>query len=353
MNIVFTNRELEDCWGGNSNTHLQNLNALIPTDDDCMYNGELSIKKVLNGCAVQLDYQIIDDVLNDSIAKQYREVAEKILTWDEIRGNKTKRSLNIGDSGVIKLSEEDDEEEYVEHIEYGKCQYISKSTIIEEHKQFVRRFKNTILTNNLSTSSCIHGKRYNATADASILLNEFANICVIYNAQRIVDCLRDLDELGVELSEGYDWHYEEVHADKKKYVLMWFKAYDVIRKLYLDFANNALCSKFQKHYDSPYDKVIEIYNISIDKWMDVERMHDELWDWILHSIGDTNEVEIEQARAKNAKAYDRWSAQDSLRLLAMYHKGISVSSIARTFERSTTSVIVQLGELLTNELKGR
>lgn len=353
MNIVFTKRELESCWGNDSDTHLQNLRALIPTDDDCRYNGERSILRVPSGCAVRLDYPVIDDVLNDSIAKQYRKVAECILTWDEIRCSKTKRDINIGDYDIVRLSADDDEDEYTEHIEYGKCQYVSKDAVVGEYGQFVGRFKSTILTKDHSVSSCIYGERYCATSDASVLMNEFADLCVIYSAQRIVDCLRDLDGLGVELSEGNDWHYEEVHADKKKYVLMWFKAYDVVRKLYLDFANDVLCAKFQNHYAYPYDKAIEIYNISIDTWMDVERLHDELWGWILQSIEDTEEVDIEQARAKNAKAFERWSAQDSLRLLSLYHKGVSISAIAKTFERSMTSVIIQLGELLTNELKGK
>jgi Zn-dependent M32 family carboxypeptidase len=60
---------------------------------------------------------------------------------------------------------------------------------------------------------------------------------------------------------------------------------------------------------------------------------------------------INSVKNINHKAYERWNAQESRRLLAMYEEGVNVNSIAKIFNRSLTSVIIQLGKLLSEELK--
>lgn len=60
---------------------------------------------------------------------------------------------------------------------------------------------------------------------------------------------------------------------------------------------------------------------------------------------------IKRAKSINNNAFDRWYIQENCRLLTMYKEGADVNSITQIFNRSLTSVIIQLAKLLTEELK--
>ena len=161
--------------------------------------------------------------------------------------------------------------------------------------------------------------------------------------------MRDLWSVGIEL--GQDWVYDDLRVNRKKHILLWFEAYDVVRKLYLEFASVALNAKNQNHFDYPYDKLIEIYNQSIDKLINIELNYNEYWEYILNTIKDIDNEKIKRAKSLNNNAFDRWSIQENCRLLTMYKEGADVNSITQIFNRSLTSVIIQLAKLLTEELK--
>ena len=352
MEILFTNTEMELCWGSNKNNRFyKNLKALIPHMEYWVY-GATTIKTSSSGCIVYFENSDVDKFLNDEIVNEYKSVATKILTPDNIREQEKQRNINIGEVGEIHDWYENDEgeiEEYTERIQYGSCTHISRNEMRREFQKTIRKFKSIILTNSCEIQDCLWGKCYVATSDAHNIWFRFIEKCEIYNAQRTVDCLKDLWSIGIEL--GQEWVYDDLRANRKKYILLWFEAYDVVRKLYLEFASVALNAKNQNHFDYPYDKLIEIYNQSIDKLIDIELNYNEYWEYILNTIKDIDNEKIKRAKSINNKAFDRWSIQESCRLLTMYKEGADVNSITQIFNRSLTSVIIQLAKLLTEELK--
>lgn len=101
MEILFTNTEMELCWGSNKNNRFyKNLKALIPHMEYWVY-GAITIKTSSSGCIVYFENSDVDKFLNDEIVNEYKSVATKILTPDNIREQEKQRNINIGEVGEI------------------------------------------------------------------------------------------------------------------------------------------------------------------------------------------------------------------------------------------------------------
>ncbi len=355
MEIRFSKSELTRYWGPDKvdaydgDRHNFLLHLVFGGLDDYYQSQKKNIRQHGNEYIVTLTVSQVDDVIDD-IFKAYRSIASKILSYDELEEDKNMRKINLGDSSIIyvnngQVDRYGNEVKYPITKKYGTDNHITRNDILKEYEKIVKQIKSKVLVDGDALGSEI----YNIRSYICKRLTPFQSKCHVYNAQRVLDCVEDLHEMALELRD--DWKYEEFEVDKKKYLLLWFKAYDVVRQLYIDFVYDAQQTKGLAHDDYPSGKLYDYYNLSINRWMFIEHMHNEHWEWILDTIKDTSVEKINSAKNINHKAYERWNAQESQRLLAMYEEGVNVNSIAKTFNRSLTSVIIQLGKLLSEELR--
>ncbi len=345
IGIYFSNTEMANCWGKDTgNRWFNNIRALVPTSEDLgsrlSENVTIELTHDSSGCFVSINAEDIKTALNNVISKQYEDNSEEI--WDGL--------VKI-DNWICRDSEDNDKVCEPRPKMYGQCPCISRESLCEELKRFVKKFKSTILTNDKSKEEYVFGTIYYvATINAIELIVDFTHLCQIYNAQRIADSVHDLYQLGECLLQSQS-------NKKRKYVLMWFHAYDIVRDKYLKFVHEVLHIKRQSYKGQSgqiyhENKKNEISNETFEDWIDVECCHDDLWNWILKSMESVDYDDIKSSREKNSNAYDRWSMPESERLLSLYKRGSDIYSIAKMFNRSLTSIIIQLGKLLPEDMNG-
>ena len=340
IGIHFSNAEMANCWGKDTgNRWFSNIRALVPTSEDLGFrlpeNVTIEITHDSSGCFVSIDAEDINTALNNVISKQYEDITQEI--WEGL--------VEIDYNFFRRESEDNDELCEPRPQMYGQYPCISRESLCEELKRYVKKFKSTILTSDKTKEEDIVDTYYVATIKAIDLIVNFTHQCQIYNAQRIADCVHDLYQLGECLLQSQS-------NQKRKYVLMWFRAYDIVRDKYLKFAGEVISVKRQcRQLFYPDNQRIEICNGTIEDWIDVESCHDGLWNWILKSMEGVDYEDIKSSRLRNSNAYDRWSTPESERLLSLYKHGSDIYSIAKIFNRSLTSIIIQLGKLLSEDMK--